>query len=252
MKYKPLIAGLAMVTIGLTGCSASSDSKPAPAPSDSAAPGQGGSSAPATEPSGSSAPTTEPSSSSAPSSQAPAKSLDQMLITGKVAGLSFKKTPADAKKQAGGLGSLVKGLKVQPAKCKDALTQGAKNAANTDAKVAVAKKGTAFYSAGVLSNGPSLRTARKSAEDCKDFKMDVGVPGVKANGKIKTSDLTVKGVSNGYLVVTTVEVSGQKQTTISAVGQAGKTTISVAGAGSATQDKVKEVFTAQAKKVNSS
>lgn len=52
--------------------------------------------------------------------------------------------------------------------------------------------------------------------------------------------------------MTTIEVSGQKQTSISAVGQVGETTISVAGAGSATQDKVKEIFTAQAKKATGS
>lgn len=94
--------------------------------------------------------------------------------------------------------------------------------------------------------------ARKNAENCKTFTIDLGVEGVPAAKATTTIfDVAVDGVEESYLSVTSIEIAGQKQSTIAAVGRVGETTISVSGAGTAKQDKVEEVFAAQVEKVNS-
>lgn len=234
MKYKPLIAGFALTVVGLVGCSSSSDTAPAPGESGS----NPSASAPAVE-----------ASSQAPA--APTKSLEEMLLTGEVAGLKFTKAPEDAQDQAG-LADIAKDLPIKPAECKALVTQAVANATNAEAVVSAAQKGTEGYAASVMSNGPSISEARKTAEKCKTFTIDIGVEGVPAaKATTKISELEVDGVDESYLTVTSIEIGGQKQSTIAAVGQVGETTVSVSGAGTAKKEKVEEIFAAQVEKVNS-
>ena len=232
MKYKPLIAGLALTVVGLAGCSSSN---PEPAPSES----------------GSNPSASAPAEAS---SQAPAvsdKPLEEMIITGDVAGLSFQLAPEDVQNQAGGLGDVAKNIKVKPAECQKLLTQAVANAADAEAVVSVVQQGTAGYGASVSSNGPDLKEGRKAAEKCSSFTMDIvpGAPAAKATSKI--SDLDVAGADDAYLAVVSVEIGGQKQSTISAVGKVGETSVGISGAGTAEKAKVEEIFKAQVEKINS-
>ncbi len=232
MKYKPFIAGFALAVVGLAGCSSSNT---APAPGEN---GSAGSSA--------SAPA---ASSRAPA--APTKPLEEMLLTGEVAGLTFTKAPEDVQDQAG-LADIAKDLPIKPAECKALVTQAVANATNADAVVSVARQGTAGYAASVMSNGPSISEARKNAEKCKTFTIDLGVEGVPAAKATTTvSDVSADGADESYLSVTSIDVGGQKQSTIAAVGRVGETTVSVSGAGTAKQEKVEEIFAAQVEKVTS-
>lgn len=233
MKYKPLIAGLALTVVGLAGCSAS-DTAPAPGESGS----NPSASAPAAE-----------ASSQAPA--APAKPLEEMLLTGNVAGLDFSKAP-DEVSEAGGLADVAKNLPIEPAVCKELVTQAVADATNAKAKLSVAQQGTEGYASGVIENGPSLSETRENAEKCKTFTIDIGVDGVPpAQATTKISDIAADGVEDAYLTVTTVDIGGQKQTTINAAGKVGDVTVSVSGAGTAKQAKVEEIFAAQVEKVTS-
>lgn len=227
--YKRLIAGLGLTVVGLVGCS--STSEPAPVKS------------------GSSASTVEATS---PAAAAPSKALEDMVLSGEVAGVTFSKAPDSAQNEAAdGLAKALEGVKIEPQACKKVVTTSVLNASQQTGQVAIAQQGAAIYSAGVLSSAPSLKRARADAEKCQTFTMDLGVQGVTATGSIAISDFALEGVSDGYTSVTTVSVGGEQNVSISVVGQVGDTVASVSGLGDATQKKVEEIFAAQAEKVTS-
>lgn len=233
MKYKPLIAGLALTVVGLAGCSSTSSD---PAPGESAS--NPSASAPAAE-----------ASSQAP--EASTKSLDEVVITGEVAGLNFSKAPDEVSK-VGGLAEAVEKVPIKPAECKALVTQAVADAANAETVLSVAQTGTEGYTSSVVKNGPSLSETRKNAEKCKTFTIDLGIDGVPpSQATTKISDIAANGAEDGYLTVSTIDIAGQKQSTITAFGKVGDITVSVSGAGTAKQATVEKIFAAQVEKINS-
>lgn len=230
MKRSTLVAGLAALVLGVGACSPST---PGPDPS---APGSPGASA------------------SAPAESSPAapepKTLKELLLSGSAAGLNLSGVSADNQNRAGTLAALVSNLNVEPAECKEIMVEGQLRSVETGGELAVAQDGDSAYTVAVQSEGKALAESRAGAERCQNFKINLGA-GIKVDGNIAVSDVTTDGVSEGYRAVTTVNLPQvPNQRLISEFGKVGETTLIATGNGPGVdQEKVDELFNAQAEKI---
>lgn len=236
MKRSTLVAGLAVLVLGVGACTPST---PNPNPS---APAAGGSA-----PAGSAS---APAGSSAPAAPAEPKALSELLLSGDAAGLKLNGVSADNTNRAGTLASLVSSLNVEPEECKKIMVEGQLRSVETGNELAVAEDGDAAYTVAVQKGGKELAEGRAGSERCQNFKIVLGA-GIKIDGNIAVSDLITEGVEEGYRAVTNVNLPQvPNQRLISEFGKVGDVTIIATGNGPGVdQNKVDELFNAQVEKV---
>lgn len=232
MKRSTLVAGLAVLVLGVGACTPST---PNPDPSG---PASGGSA-----PGGSSAPASSPAAPEA-------KPIAEQLLSGDVAGLKLTGVSADNTSRAGTLAALVSSLNVEPEECKKIMVEGQLRSVETGNALAVTEDGDAAYTVALQEGGKALSEGRAGSERCQSFKILLGA-GIKVDGNVAVSDLITEGVEEGYRAVTTVNLPQvPNQRLISEFGKVGDVTIIATGNGPGVdQNKVDELFDAQVEKI---
>lgn len=240
-----LVAGTAAL-LALTACgggATETKSSQGSAPSQAAPSQAAGSSAPASK-GGSSAPASSGSGSG--SAAKPSTPATELALTGSVAGLDLKAISAEDRQKGGDLSKMASSAKVEPASCQKILkysqaTDPAKSGGS------FAASGTSFYGTGVGLSAVPLKQMKDDTRACPKMTMDMG--GMKVAIETTVTDVSVPGVTNGYRVVQSFDVAGQKQQNIVENGEVRGLVVSAFGMSGAEAAKVDEVFKAQVDKV---
>lgn len=242
---RALVAGSAAL-LALTACGGGSTTPTAA----SSAPAQA-SSAPAR----SAAPASSAPASSAPASSAggsgssagkPSTPATELPISGTVAGLSFTTTTAQDRQKSGGLTQMTANAKVEPASCQKVLKYSQATDPMTSGG-ATATGDPGVYGVGVGNSAVPVKQMKDDLKGCPKMTMDLG--GMKITIESTMTDVNVPNVSNGYRVVQSFDVAGQKQQNIAINGEVRGLVVSSFGMQGADSAKVDEVFKAQVDKV---